>query len=241
VNPVALPEASRSANGNGRPAPLARLLVVDDEERIANLLARMLKASGFEVECAHDGVRACELLSRDYALVILDLLLPLLDGFDVLRCIRDARPTQTVIVLSAVSDVESKVRCFELGAADYVTKPFALAELIARVRSHVHQSTQAQASRVLANGELQLDLYTRAVMVEGRQVALSVREFELLAYLMRQAGRACSRQELLENVWECFFDPQTNVVDVSVRRLRSKLGDDAIQTIRNVGYRVRHR
>jgi two-component system copper resistance phosphate regulon response regulator CusR len=227
------------ANRRGRGEPVARLLVVDDEERIARLLVRLLGASGFEVDRARDGVRACELLERDYALVVLDLLLPVLDGFEVLRCVRDTRPGQPVLVLSALSDVESKVRCFELGAADYVTKPFALAELLARVRARVHDRLYAEASRFVGDGRLRLDLQSRVVNADGHVVPLSAREFELLAYLMRQAGRVCSRQELLEHVWACAFDPHTNVVDVFVRRLRSKLGGDVIETMRNVGYRYR--
>jgi two-component system OmpR family response regulator len=239
MHPVAQAEAP-PGNGRGRAEPLARLLVVDDEERIARLLVRLLGASGFEVDCARDGVRACELLERDYALVVLDLLLPLMDGFEVLRCIRDVRPRQPVLVLSALSDVESKVRCFELGAADYVTKPFALAELLARVRVRVHERLYAEAARFVGDDRLRLDIQSRVVSSYGDVVALSAREFELLAYLMGQAGRVCSRQELLEHVWACAFDPHTNVVDVFVRRLRLKLGDEVIETMRNVGYRYRH-
>jgi two-component system OmpR family response regulator len=222
-----------SVSGASRP----RLLVVDDEQRITTVLARVMQSKGFRVDCAHGGDRACELIDgRDYALVVLDLMLPGLDGFAVLRRIGEMEVAQPVLVLSARSDVESKLRCFELGATDYMTKPFSVAELLARVHARIDARRGVQRARFLGEGHLQLDIHRRTATAGGRSVRLSPREFTLLEYLMRADGRACSRQELLENVWGSGFDAQTNIVDVLVSRLRSKLGDSCIQTVRNVGY-----
>jgi two-component system copper resistance phosphate regulon response regulator CusR len=135
-----------------------------------------------------------------------------------------------------MSDVESKVRCLELGANDYMTKPFALAELLARVRTRLRESGAPASDRFLRVGDVTLDLQRQDAELEGSRVALSGREFELLAYLMRRAGTVCSREQLLAGVWDCPFDPGTNVVDVYVRRLRRKLGGGTIETLRNVGY-----
>lgn len=214
-----------------------RILIVEDEARIENFLRRALTSVGFDVTSVADGqaaLKAC--LAEPYDLVLLDLLLPGLDGFSFLEQISKVRPEQEVLVLSALSDVESKVRCFELGAADYVTKPFALAELIARIRTRVRQPRGAAAARFLEGGLLTLDLHRRAVLTNGTRIELSTREFLLLEYLMRKDGDVCSRKELLASVWGVTFDPGTNVVDVYVRRLRSKLGNGVIETVRNVGY-----
>jgi two-component system OmpR family response regulator len=217
---------------------MPRVLVVDDEPRIVSFISRALSAEGLGVDGAHDGPRALELArSRRYELVVLDLLLPGLDGISVLQGILDSRPEQRVLILSAVSDVESKVRCLELGAADYLPKPFALAELVARVRARLRQPEAPAAPRVLAGGRVTLDLLRRAADAGTGPVSLSEREFLLLQYLMRKAGEVCTREELLADVWGYSFDPGSNVVDVYVGRLRSKLGAELIETVRNVGYR----
>jgi DNA-binding response OmpR family regulator len=213
------------------------ILVVEDEQRIASFLSRALSACGFEVDCSTDGRTAVEMLEREpYDLVLLDLLLPGLDGFAFLERSREVRPTQEVLVLSALSDVESKVKCFELGASDYVTKPFVLAELIARIRTRLRQSQVISTTRYLDVGGVRLDLQRRTVSRGGERIGLSTREFHLLEHLMQRAGDVCRREELLASVWGYSFDPGTNVVDVYVRRLRGKLGDDLIETVRNVGY-----
>ena len=213
------------------------ILVVEDEQRIASFLSRALSACGFEVACSTNGHSAIEMLEREpYDLVLLDLLLPGLDGFAFLERSLEVRPTQEVLVLSALSDVESKVRCFELGAGDYVTKPFALAELVARVRTRLRQSQVISTTRYLDVSDVRLDLQRRTVSRGGERIGLSTREFHLLEHLMRRAGEVCRREELLASVWGYSFDPGTNVVDVYVRRLRGKLGDELIETIRNVGY-----
>jgi two-component system, OmpR family, response regulator len=217
---------------------VARVLVVDDEPRIVSFVSRALSAEGFQVDGAHDGIRALELAKTGrYELVVLDLLLPHLNGISVLRDLLESRPDQRVLVLSALSDVETKVRCLEFGASDYLSKPFSLAELIARVRARLRQPSAGPRHRVLRGGALTLDLTRRIVEAEGNHIALSEREFLLLEYLMRQDGEVCSREHLLSEVWGYSFDPGSNLVDVCVGRLRSKLGGDVIETVRNVGYR----
>jgi two-component system OmpR family response regulator len=217
---------------------VARVLVVDDEPRIVSFVSRALSAEGFQVDGAHDGIRALELAKTGrYELVVLDLLLPHLNGISVLRDLLESRPDQRVLVLSALSDVETKVRCLEFGASDYLSKPFSLAELIARVRARLRQPGAGPRHQVLRGGGLTLDLTRRVVEAEGRHITLSEREFLLLEYLMRQDGEVCSRERLLSEVWGYSFDPGSNLVDVCVGRLRSKLGGDVIETVRNVGYR----
>ena len=217
---------------------MARVLVVDDEPRIVSFVSRALSAEGFQVDGAHDGDRALELATTgSYELVVLDLLLPQIDGMTVLQDLMEQRPEQRVLVLSALSDVETKVRCLEFGASDYLSKPFSLAELIARVRARLRQPGAGPRHRFLRGGGLTLDLTRRIAETDGNRVTLSEREFLLLEYLMRQNGEVCSRERFLAEVWDYSFDPGSNVVDVCVGRLRSKLGGDVIETVRNVGYR----
>lgn len=218
---------------------MPRVLVVDDEPRIVTFIARALAAEGLSVDSAHDGRRGLELArSRPYELVVLDLLLPGMDGVSLLQGIMESRPEQRVLVLSALSDVESKVRCLELGASDYLPKPFALAEFLARVRARLRQPAAPPAPRVLVAGRLSLDLVRRVADAGKGSVSLSEREFLLLQHLMRKEGEVCPREELLADVWGFSFDPGSNVVDVYIGRLRSKLGAELIETVRNVGYRL---
>jgi DNA-binding response OmpR family regulator len=218
---------------------MPRVLVVDDEPRIVSFISRALAGEGLGVDSAYDGIRGLQLArSRPYELVVLDLLLPGLDGVSVLRGILEHRPEQRVLILSALSDVESKVRCLEIGASDYLPKPFALAELVARVRARLRQPSSPAAPRILTTGRLALDLVRRVADAGEGSVSLSEREFLLLQHLMRQEGEVCTREELLSDVWGLSFDPGSNVVDVYVGRLRSKLGADLIETVRNVGYRL---
>jgi two-component system, OmpR family, response regulator len=217
---------------------MARILVVDDEPKLLGFVCRALSAHGFSVDGITDGARALRLIGeRDYELVVLDLLMEGVDGVTVLERVVKARPRLPVLVLSALSDVDSKVRCFQLGAADYMTKPFALAELRARIGARL-ASPAGNGAGVLGNGRLELDVKRRIVETEEGTVRLTGRESLLLAHLLRNQGGVCSRAELLEEVWDCSFDPGTNVVDVYVGRLRAKLGRSAIATIRNVGYSV---
>jgi two-component system copper resistance phosphate regulon response regulator CusR len=212
-------------------------LVVDDEHRICRFVARALEAHGFQVDAAATGHDALRLVAaKDYAVVVLDLLMPGMDGYEVLRRILEEDPMQRVLVLSAVGDVDSKVRCLRMGAVDYLPKPFAIAELIERVKRRLDERSVPIAQRWLDVGTVRLDLQRRTLHVGDRDIALSQREFILLGYLMRHAGEVCSRDELLSDVWGYGYDPGSNVVDVCVGRLRSKLQWKLIETVRNVGY-----
>jgi DNA-binding response OmpR family regulator len=217
-----------------------RILVVEDEPRISAFVARGLEAEGFAVDVAGDGASGLERArDEDVALVVLDLLLPRMDGLSVLRELGQERPELPVIVLSARSDLPTKLRGFELGARDYVSKPFALDELIARVRAHLRAAAAPDVeAHVLHAGGLALDLASRQVRFGSVVTDLSDREFRLLHHLILHAGEVVSRERLLAAVWGYHFDPGSNVVDVCVRRLRKKLGADApIQTVRHAGYR----
>ena len=218
---------------------MLRILIVEDDARIANFLARAFTAKGYTVEAAADGTQALRLAhSRQYDAVLLDLMLPGMSGAAVLKELAAASPELPVVVVSAVSEASAKVRCLELGAADYVVKPFELAELIARVRARMRRPAQEleRPVRVRRAGPILLDLERRtADGVHGR-VPLTAREFRLLEHLMERDGGVATREELLSQVWGFSFDPGTNVVDVYVGRLRSKLGSDAIETVRGVGY-----
>jgi two-component system OmpR family response regulator len=221
----------------GTEGPVSRLLMIDDEPGIRKLVSRTLSSAGFEVDCAADGRRGLDMAREGrHELVLLDLMLPGMDGVSVLRSLMAERPAQRVLILSAVGDVTSKVRCLELGAADYLPKPFAVAELVARVRARLRQPAAETDTRFLRAGGLTLDTTRRTAEHQGKTVVLSERELLLLEHLMRRAGDVCRRETLLADVWGYAFDPGTNVVDVYVGRLRGKLGGDLIETIRNVGY-----
>jgi DNA-binding response OmpR family regulator len=216
-----------------------QVLVIEDDDRLARMVGRALRDDGYGVERAAngtDGLTAA--LQRDFDLVVLDLMLPGLAGARVLERIVEARPDQRVLVLSAVPEIGTRVAVLEAGAADFVPKPFALAELLARVRARLRVPAPGAAARWLRAGPVELDLRLRRARVGGHLVELSFREFVLLQHLAGKAGMACSRSELLSDVWGMTFDPGTNVIDVCVRRLRAKLDrPDRIETVRNVGYR----
>jgi DNA-binding response OmpR family regulator len=218
-----------------------RILVTEDEPRILSFVARALEAEGFVTDGADDGVQALELARREhYDLVVLDLLLPRLDGLSVLRELRHRNPELPVVILSARSDLPTKLRGFDLGANDYVQKPFALDELIARIRAHLRRPHSDQADeRLLRVGRLVLDLGRRQARLGTLEVDLTQREFQLLLQLAEHRGEVVSRERLLAEVWGYHFDPRSNVVDVCVRRVRQKLGQGSpIETVRNVGYRL---
>jgi two-component system copper resistance phosphate regulon response regulator CusR len=217
---------------------VGRILLVDDERKILDFVSRALRLEGFEVDTAPDGARGLELaLSGRYDLVVLDLLMPGIDGIAVLRRIMERRADQPVIVLSALGDPDSKVGCLDLGADDYLTKPFVLDELIARIRARLRVHARPSVPRLVA-GRLTLDVIRREVDTGSGPVALAEREFLLLQELMKNAGATVSKERLLNSVWGYNFDPGTNVLDVYVRRLRAKLGSELIQTMRGEGYRV---
>ena len=220
-----------------------RILVVEDERTLAGFIAQALAAEGYAVTAVHDGERGeREALAGDYALVLLDLTLPGKGGLEVLDAVRARKPELPVIVITARGAIEHRVEGLDRGANDYVTKPFSLEELLARVRAQLRGTTQREAS-VLEAGSIRLDLRTRRVERDGRDVKLTAREFELLAYLARHPDQVLSREQILNAVWGFDFDPGTKVLEVYVGYLRRKLGDDdaagPIETVRNVGYRLR--
>jgi two-component system, OmpR family, copper resistance phosphate regulon response regulator CusR len=216
-----------------------RILVIEDEPRILEFLKVGLEAEGFTVDGAADGVEGYALArSESYDLVILDLRLPRLDGLRVLEELRRCRPELPVLVLSARSDLPTKLRSFHLGANDYLSKPFSFDELVARVRVQLRHAGEDDASTIRLAG-LQLDLARRRVSVDGVTTDLSDREFRLLYHLVSHPGEIVSRERLLSEVWGYSFDPGSNVVDVCVRRLRKKLGPASpIETVRHAGYRL---
>jgi len=214
-----------------------RILLIDDEQRILDFVSRGLEAEGYSVEVAADGDAGLQAaLDQAHDLVILDLLLPDRGGHDVLRELVRQRPGEPVIVLSALSDTASKVSSLELGAEDYLAKPFSFEELLARVRARLRDARSRPT--MLAVGGLSLDLITRQARNESGRVQLAEREFLLLRELMTRAGDTLSKDWLLAAVWGYRFDPGSNVVDVYVRRLRAKIGGDAIKTVRGEGYRI---
>jgi len=216
---------------------VACVLIVDDEPRICRFVSRALAAQGHVVETMTSGEDALERAAeRSFDLVVLDLLLPGLDGFAVLDRLLVQDPSVRVLVLSAVGDVDARVHCLRKGAVDYLGKPFAISELIARVEARLGEKQVGIRTRWLKVGPVELDLQKRVLHVAGRSTALSQREFLLLGHLMRRADEVCTRGELLSDVWGLCFDPRSNVVDVYVRRLRGKLPQEHIETVRNVGY-----
>jgi DNA-binding response OmpR family regulator len=218
---------------------MLRLLVIEDESRIRSFLARALAADGFAVDGADNGQDGLERAVRgSYDLVILDLMLPRLDGLVVLRELHRRTPDLPVVILSARCDLDTKLRSFELGANDYVSKPFAVDELVARVRVQLRSRDQ-EHDGVLVAGALLLDIACRRARIGEREIDLSDREFRLLHHLVKHAGEVVTRDSVLSAVWGYHFDPRSNVVDVCVRRLRRKLGDGApIETVRHAGYRL---
>lgn len=218
-----------------------RILVVEDEAGIRDFLVRALEAEGHAVTALREGQpAAAEAAAGDYALVLLDLGLPDRDGLEVLDEIRLAKPALPIIVVTARGAVQQRVEGLDRGASDYVTKPFSLSELLARVRAQLRTPSQAEAT-ALTVGEIALDLRTRRATRGGREVGLTAREFELLTFFMRHPGQVLSREQILSAVWGYDFDPGTNVLEVYVGYLRRKLsepeGPDPIETIRSVGYR----
>jgi DNA-binding response OmpR family regulator len=219
-----------------------RILIVEDEPALAGFIEQSLRAEGYAVTAVRDGPAGeAAALTGDYALVLLDLMLPGKGGLDVLGAIRSRLPALPVIVLTARGAVEQRVEGLDRGANDYMTKPFSLAELLARVRAQLRSPGQREAA-VLEAADIRMDLRTRRVQCGGRDVALTAREFEVLAYLVRHPDQVLSREQILNAVWGFDFDPGTKVLETYIGYLRRKLGagdGDAIETVRNVGYRLR--
>jgi DNA-binding response OmpR family regulator len=218
-----------------------RILVIEDEPGIVDFLERGLSSHGFEVLSAPDGAIGIDkALSENVDLVVLDMMLPERSGLEVLARLRDAKPALPVIILTALAEVEQRVTGLDAGAVDYLTKPFSLSELAARIRAQLRTAAQ-MPSTTLSAGGIDVNLITREVRSGGELVRLSTTEFELLVYLMRNRGHVLSREQILRTVWGYDYDPGTNVVDVYIGYLRRKLRRDAshptIVTVRSVGYR----
>jgi two-component system, OmpR family, response regulator len=218
-----------------------RILVIEDEPGIVDFLERGLDAHGFDVISALDGEQGIErALNEEVDLVVLDMMLPGQSGLEVLELLRARRPATPVIVLTALGEIEHRVQGLDAGAADYLSKPFSLSELAARIRAQLRMAAQVPQTR-LTGGGIEVDLLSREVRRDGSLVRLSTTEFELLTYLMRNAGHVLTREQILRAVWGYDYDPGTNVVDVYIGYLRRKLrcGERPapIVTVRTVGYR----
>src|SRR5690348_5599679 len=217
---------------------MATVMVVDDEERIRTLLAKSLSSQGHSVVTVASASAAIDgLAAKAVDLVVLDLVMPGLGGMAVLNALNERKRTTPVIVLSGVTDVATRVEVLDRGAVDVVAKPFSLTELLARIRRNVGVPRTQPEDRCLEVGGIRLDIGRRRATFRSVSASLTEREVALLAHLMRRSGQVCRREELLHDVWHLDFDPGSNVVEVCVGRLRSKLGPDLpIETLRGVGY-----
>jgi two-component system OmpR family response regulator len=227
--------------GQRRPGQ-RRILVVDDEPHIRGMVIRALEGAGYWIDSAADGSAGLALaLAGDYQLVILDLVMPKADGRDIIGQLRRERPDEPVLVLSCLADITTKVACLDMGAQDYLTKPFSIDELLARVRVQLrgeHQAGEHQPGDLIRAGHLVLDLGRMQADAGLGPVPLTRLEVMLLRELMEHSGQSVPKDSLLASVWGLDFNPGSNVVDVCVRRLRSKLGFDLIETVRGAGYRL---
>jgi DNA-binding response OmpR family regulator len=219
-----------------------RILIVEDEKRLAQFLKKGFEAESMAVDIAQDGDEGATLgREGDYDAIVLDLMLPGKDGLSVLREIRSAGKPTPILILSARGDVEDRIRGLNLGADDYLPKPFAFAEVLARVRALLRrQSADGDRGSVLRADDLSVDLLSRKATRGGREIELTNKEFQLLEYLLRSKNRVLSRVLIIEHIWDMQFDGGTNVVDVVINRLRRKIDDGArhplIRTVRGVGY-----
>jgi len=219
-----------------------RILVVEDDPKIASFVVKGLKQSGFAVDSCTDGEQAFVLgASTPYDAAVVDVMLPKVDGLTLVQRLRAQNVRTPVIILSAKASVDDRVKGLQAGSDDYLTKPFAFSELLARIQALIRRSTQSAEPTRLTVGDLTLDLLSREVTRGTEKIELQPREFSLLEYLMRNAGRTVTKTMILEHVWDYSFDPQTNVVDVLVHRLRAKVDPDKtrLHTIRGVGYALR--
>lgn len=222
----------------------ASVLLIEDEPGIVDFVRRGLEAEGFTVAVEQDGLTGERTALREsFDMVVLDLMLPGRGGLQILQALRDVKPGLPVIVLTARGEVEDRVTGLEAGAADYLVKPFSLAELVARIRAQLRTAAEASAT-VLQGEDIEINLLTRRVRRAGEAVPLSTTEFELLVYLLRHRGQVLSREQILSAVWGYEHDPATNIVDVYIGYLRRKLrrrdSPAPIHTVRSVGYRLGH-
>ena len=218
-----------------------RILVVEDDSKIASFISKGLKEAGFAVDMAHDGVDGLHLgLTEPYDAAVVDIMLPGLDGLSLIERLRAKKIATPVIILSAKRSVDDRVRGLQAGGDDYLTKPFSFSELLARIHALIRRSTRISEPSTLTAGELTLDLLSRQARRNNADISLPAREFALLEYLVRNKNRIVSKTSILEHVYDYSFDPQTNVVDVLVCRLRNKIDRDfdhkMIHTVRGMGY-----
>ena len=221
-----------------------KILLIEDEPKIAEFVIKGLASASYDVTHVDDGERGLSLvLENRHDLVILDLMLPKLNGFEVLQQVRATGSTVPIIILSAKVDLPDRLMGFDKGADDYLPKPFFVEELVARIKALLHRKTPEQIQQISVN-HLQLDVVSRKVQWFGTTALLSQREFSLLAFLARSPGHIFSRQQILKHVWDISFDPETNVVDVCVLRIKRKLArgpeghSSPIESVRGVGYRL---
>jgi two-component system OmpR family response regulator len=220
-----------------------RVLVVEDDEKIASFVVQGLRQNGFAVDHRSDGEQGLALAGTvAYDAAVVDIMLPKLDGLGLVRQLRAAGVRVPVLILSARAAVEDRVKGLQAGADDYLTKPFAFSELLARIQALIRRATHTVEPTRLTAGDLTIDLLTREVHRDGEKIELQPREFALLEYLMRSINRPVTKTMILEHIFDYSFDPQTNVVDVLVHRLRNKVENDRkklIHTVRGVGYVLR--
>ncbi|HKT78671.1 MAG TPA: response regulator transcription factor [Vicinamibacterales bacterium] len=221
-----------------------RALIIEDDEAIGEFVARGLRESGFAVDHARDGEEGLEAaLRHEYDVAVVDLMLPKRDGLSLIDELRRQKRSTPVLILSARRSVDDRVRGLQAGGDDYLTKPFAFAELLARIQALVRRASRTPEPTTLTVGDLSLDLLTRKVARGNTPIELRPREFALLEYLMRNAGKVVTKTMILSHVWEYSFDPQTNVVDVLVSRLRDRIDkpfeEKRLHTVRGVGYVIR--
>ncbi|OGN07470.1 MAG: DNA-binding response regulator [Candidatus Yanofskybacteria bacterium RIFCSPHIGHO2_01_FULL_48_25b] len=222
-----------------------RILIVEDEEKLALSLKKGLEKEGFAVDYIMDGEageRRIIVNHKDYDLVILDLMLPGKDGFEICQEVREQKVTTPILVLTARDATEDKVAALNAGADDYLVKPFSFEELMARVRAILRRPEQALPNELVIQ-DLHLDTITRKVTRKGKEIHLTLKEFNLLEYLMRHAGQVLTREQILDHIWDFAFDSFSNVIDVHVKNLRRKIDDThhekLLETIRGVGYRIK--
>ena len=216
-----------------------RILVVEDDDKIASFVVKGLKQTGYAVDRCADGEEALLLAETTaFDAAVVDIMVPKLDGLSLVQRMRSRKIRTPVIFLSAKATVDDRVKGLQAGGDDYLTKPFAFSELTARLQALIRRATQAAEPTRLTVGDLSFDLLNREVICAGQKIDLQAREFALLEYLMRHAGRTVTKTMILEHIFDYSFDPQTNVVDVLIHRLRSKIdpGKTRLQTIRGVGY-----
>jgi len=216
-----------------------RILVVEDDNKIASFVVKGLKQAGYAVDRCADGEEAFTFATTTpYDAAVIDVMLPKLDGLSLIQRLRGRKIRTPMIVLSARATVDDRIKGLQAGGDDYLTKPFAFSELLARLHALIRRSTQSEEPTRLKSGDIELDLLTREATRAGEKVELQGREFALLEYLLRHAGRTVTKTMILEHIFDYSFDPQTNVIDVLVHRLRAKIDPDKtrLQTIRGVGY-----